>query len=67
MLIKKHSNLVPFHKHLNLLSNIAKKEEQAMKKINKALILAARLGTRFLPATKARPKEILPIVDKPTI
>lgn len=38
-----------------------------MKKITKAAIPAAGLGTRFLPATKACPKEMLPIVDKPTI
>ncbi|OON97913.1 MAG: UTP--glucose-1-phosphate uridylyltransferase [Epulopiscium sp. Nele67-Bin005] len=38
-----------------------------MKKITKAVIPAAGLGTRFLPATKAQPKEMLPIVDKPTI
>ncbi|MCM3493413.1 UTP--glucose-1-phosphate uridylyltransferase GalU [Paenibacillus lactis] len=35
--------------------------------IRKAIIPAAGLGTRFLPATKAMPKEMLPIVDKPTI
>lgn len=38
-----------------------------MKKVRKAIIPAAGLGTRFLPATKACPKEMLPIVDKPTI
>ncbi len=38
-----------------------------VKKIRKAIIPAAGLGTRFLPATKAQPKEMLPIVDKPTI
>ncbi|WP_128894137.1 UTP--glucose-1-phosphate uridylyltransferase GalU [Longirhabdus pacifica] len=38
-----------------------------MKKIKKAVIPAAGLGTRFLPATKAMPKEMLPIIDKPTI
>lgn len=38
-----------------------------MKKIRKAVIPAAGYGTRFLPATKATPKEMLPIVDKPTI
>lgn len=38
-----------------------------MKKIRKAIIPAAGLGTRFLPATKAQPKEMLPIVDIPTI
>lgn len=38
-----------------------------MKEIKKAIIPAAGMGTRFLPATKAMPKEMLPIVDKPTI
>lgn len=38
-----------------------------MQKIKKAIIPAAGMGTRFLPATKAMPKEMLPIVDKPTI
>lgn len=38
-----------------------------MKKIRKAIIPAAGLGTRFLPATKSQPKEMLPIVDKPTL
>ncbi|TDM12432.1 UTP--glucose-1-phosphate uridylyltransferase GalU [Macrococcus lamae] len=38
-----------------------------MKKVRKAVIPAAGLGSRFLPATKAMPKEILPILDKPTI
>ncbi|EOD8425007.1 TPA: UTP--glucose-1-phosphate uridylyltransferase GalU [Staphylococcus aureus] len=38
-----------------------------MKKIKKVIIPAAGLGTRFLPATKAMPKEMLPILDKPTI
>jgi len=38
-----------------------------MNKIRKAIIPAAGLGTRFLPATKAMPKEMLPIIDKPTI
>jgi UDP-glucose pyrophosphorylase len=36
-------------------------------KVRKAVIPAAGLGTRFLPATKAMPKEMVPIVDKPTI
>ena len=36
-------------------------------KVTKAIIPAAGLGTRFLPATKAQPKEMLPIVDKPTL
>ena len=36
-------------------------------KVQKAIIPAAGLGTRFLPATKAQPKEMLPIVDKPSL
>jgi UTP--glucose-1-phosphate uridylyltransferase len=43
------------------------KGEKSMKKVRKAIIPAAGLGTRFLPATKAMPKEMLPIVDTPTI
>ncbi len=42
-------------------------DEVGMKTVKKAIIPAAGLGTRFLPATKAMPKEMLPIVDKPTI
>jgi UTP--glucose-1-phosphate uridylyltransferase len=38
-----------------------------LKRIRKAVIPAAGLGTRFLPATKAQPKEMLPLVDKPAI
>jgi UTP--glucose-1-phosphate uridylyltransferase len=40
---------------------------QARPRISKAVIPAAGLGTRFLPATKATPKEMLPVVDKPAI
>jgi len=39
----------------------------APKDVTKAVIPAAGLGTRFLPATKATPKEMLPVVDKPAI
>src|SRR5438094_8000939 len=39
----------------------------AFRKIRKAVIPAAGFGTRFLPQTKAMPKEMLPIVDKPII
>jgi UTP--glucose-1-phosphate uridylyltransferase len=42
------------------------RENQKMR-VKKAIIPAAGLGTRFLPATKAIPKEMLPIVDKPTM
>ena len=38
-----------------------------MTAIRKAVFPAAGLGTRFLPATKAQPKEMLPVVDKPII
>src|SRR3989442_2009134 len=38
-----------------------------MTRVRKAVFPAAGLGTRFLPATKAQPKEMLPLVDKPTI
>jgi UTP--glucose-1-phosphate uridylyltransferase len=39
----------------------------AHKRICKAVFPAAGLGTRFLPATKAQPKEMMPLVDKPII
>ncbi len=38
-----------------------------MERVHKAVIPAAGLGTRFLPATKAQPKEMIPIIDTPTI
>ncbi|TIX56682.1 MAG: UTP--glucose-1-phosphate uridylyltransferase, partial [Mesorhizobium sp.] len=38
-----------------------------MKKVRKAVIPVAGLGTRFLPATKSMPKEMLPVVDKPVV
>ena len=41
--------------------------EENMKRIRKAVIPAAGLGTRVLPATKAQPKEMLVIVDKPAL
>src|SRR5690606_4243440 len=50
-----------------LFGAIEHREGMCMQKIRKAIIPAAGLGTRFLPATKAMPKEMLPIVDKPTI
>lgn len=40
---------------------------QPIKRVRKAVLPAAGLGTRFLPATKAQPKEMLPVVDKPLI
>jgi len=50
-----------------LFGAIEHREGMRMQKIRKAIIPAAGLGTRFLPATKAMPKEMLPIIDKPTI
>ncbi len=41
--------------------------DRIMKRIRKAIIPVAGMGTRFLPATKAQPKEMLPVVDKPVI
>src|SRR5262249_11743909 len=41
--------------------------DRAMTNVKRAVFPAAGLGTRFLPATKAQPKEMLPLVDKPTI
>ena len=38
-----------------------------MKPVKKAILPVAGLGTRFLPATKAIPKEMLPIIDKPLV
>ena len=38
-----------------------------MKRVRKAIFPVGGLGTRFLPATKAMPKEMLPVVDKPLI
>ncbi|MFD5847422.1 UTP--glucose-1-phosphate uridylyltransferase GalU [Streptomyces chartreusis] len=40
---------------------------RTVRKVRKAVVPAAGLGTRFLPATKATPKEMLPVVDKPAI
>jgi len=38
-----------------------------VKEVRKAVIPAAGLGTRFLPATKSMPKEMLPLIDRPVI
>src|SRR5208337_4769283 len=42
-------------------------ERRKIRKVRKAIFPAAGLGTRFLPATKAQPKEMLPLIDKPVI
>ncbi len=52
----------PVHRSRVITSNMPKE-----KKITKAVIAAAGTGTRFLPATKNQPKEMLPIIDKPII
>ena len=54
-------------KNASMLFTFTIKGEMPLAKIKKVIIPAAGLGTRFLPATKAMPKEMLPIVDKPTI
>ena len=48
-------------------SNLLKGLTDADNKLTKAVFPVAGLGSRFLPATKASPKEMLPIVDKPLI
>jgi UTP--glucose-1-phosphate uridylyltransferase len=48
-------------------SRLMREEESVKQTIRKAVFPAAGLGTRFLPATKAQPKEMLPLVDKPII
>lgn len=47
--------------------NPPKRTDQGGRKVTKAVVPAAGLGTRFLPATKSMPKEMLPVVDKPAI
>src|ERR1700686_1122277 len=42
-------------------------DRRKIRKVRKAIFPAAGLGTRFLPATKAQPKEMLPLADKPII
>lgn len=52
---------------MKAIKKMTKKATTENQKVRKAIIPAAGLGTRFLPATKALPKEMLPIIDKPTI
>lgn len=52
---------------MDIFANLIIELECYRMKIRKAVIPSAGLGTRFLPATKAQPKEMLPIVDKPAI
>jgi UTP--glucose-1-phosphate uridylyltransferase len=49
------------------ISSVASYDSSAASSVRKAVFPAAGLGTRFLPATKAQPKEMLPLVDKPII
>src|SRR5579871_4787217 len=55
-----------YHRHDNSCG-WRRSQRHAMTTIRKAVFPAAGLGTRFLPATKAQPKEMLPLVDKPLI
>jgi UTP--glucose-1-phosphate uridylyltransferase len=60
--------LVILLKNANVLKlKVIFKTLNDMQKIKKAIIPVAGFGTRFLPATKAQPKEMLPVVDKPVI
>ena len=59
------SSLIPACYHPRILTERA--SASLVKRLRKAVIPVAGLGTRFLPATKSIPKEMLPIVDKPTI
>ena len=54
------------NRHVRWLQ-IAKRMIEKPQRVRKAVLPAAGLGTRFLPATKAQPKEMLPVVDKPLI
>src|SRR5438477_13150487 len=49
------------------MDGVSRTRSGVVTKVRKAVIPAAGLGTRFLPATKSQPKEMLPIVDKPAI
>jgi UTP--glucose-1-phosphate uridylyltransferase len=53
--------------HGRTLPRLLHKEKDVVKPLRKAVLPVAGLGTRFLPATKAMPKEMLPVVDKPLI
>ena len=52
---------------MNNTPNTLSEADQSLRRITKCIIPAAGSGTRFLPATKAQPKEMLPVVDKPVI
>jgi UTP--glucose-1-phosphate uridylyltransferase len=53
--------------NFTIYATIVQRRNLAMPKIKKAIIAAAGYGTRFLPATKVQPKEMLPIIDKPIV
>ncbi len=55
------------HRSVESHSPASKEEQERMRKIRKAVFPVAGLGTRFLPATKAMPKEMLTVVDRPLI
>src|SRR5262249_54871132 len=57
---------IPLSLHVNP-SEPSRRRSARMKPVRKAIFPVAGLGTRFLPATKAIPKEMLPVVDKPLI
>ena len=53
--------------HRSRAAGLGRVSTMTQRSVTKAVIPAAGLGTRFLPATKAQPKEMLPVVDKPAI
>src|SRR5258708_37533733 len=53
--------------YIRLASESSARISRVSPRVRKAIFPAAGLGTRFLPATKAQPKEMLPLVDKPII
>ena len=57
----------PWRRHAHVTASGTTRMGAQMLKVKKAVFPVAGLGTRFLPATKAIPKEMLPIVDKPLI
>ncbi len=65
---QKRQLVVPnLFRDLQLMYNLTSMKRKKNKKITKAVIAVAGFGTRFLPATKNQPKEMLPIIDKPII
>ncbi len=70
LLCKRNVAHSPFHRFSKIMApnSLSSSSDTApVRKVRKAVLPAAGLGTRFLPATKAQPKEMLAVVDKPQI